>query len=277
MNVDALPVPKLYNAIGEHHIRTLCRVFGIALLVQFFLPWSSARWFTIDFATIWTLVMGAGLTTLGFLDVPALKRGHLWAITGGAAAIGLISIVALGGQLPGFVMLSVFGILGTTATVFGLFLWARQGHSALAYWIVIGGLGAVALSLLIPTGGQMPIVAMFKVFGAPAFNIVLRIFFFLLSAAFIAAGVLTLLFVVLKADKADDGWVKLMGVVFLLLIPLSLLVIGLLGMFDHGALLLAMFHVIIIAVTHIFLTIAAGIVLLDAAQSGRLKGMFGLG
>lgn len=269
MNIDALPIPKPYLAIHAKHWRTICRVVGIALAAQFFLSWGKGGWFVFDFVSMWSLIGGAGLTTLGFVTIPQLKRNHIIAIMGGVGFIGLTSALTAGG-LP-IPPMTTFGTLGMAAAVFALWRWQRNGYSQLVLFTLFGAIGSMALALLIPVMGELPLIFVFKVFGADGLNIVARIFLFLIAAGFIALAVFTVLFIALKKEDAEERWIHLFGAAWYVFIPVQYLLFGLVA---GGGGLLAFLHITVMSLSYIFLIAYAGFLLLDAKEEGGLGSFF---
>ncbi|MFT7580855.1 MAG: hypothetical protein ACI9MR_002529 [Myxococcota bacterium] len=270
MNAADLPIPKVQRTFQPSHFKTIAKVLGIALIVQWLIPLGDGMmmWNALGFGTVWALLAGIGLTVLGFVDVPALKTGHKLAIAAGIGVLGLFSIATM----PIWFYVGFFGLFGLMTLAFGLYHWARNGYSQLAFIVVCVGVGLMALSLLIPMGrGGVPIVAMFKALGGP---IMYGLFLMLTSLLYIGLAVLVVMFVILKKDKAELGIVSALANGTFLFLPVALFLIGFFGMFHGGALLLASFHFIVMVFAYSFLTLWAGVQLVELMQKGELADKF---
>jgi hypothetical protein len=98
--LPAIPlVPKMHGFFELEQAKTFMLIFGIALLAQFFLPWTGPGWFNFSAGTIWPLIVGAGFVTLSFVPGLAdkLKPNLLFLIVAGAGALGVLWSFAAGG------------------------------------------------------------------------------------------------------------------------------------------------------------------------------------
>jgi|GEM_PF-2810148 len=284
MNVDSLPVPKLYNAVHPSHIRTISRVIGVALLFQWFLPWMSVpragMMFSWDFmklagfTVIWSLLAGGALTAFGFIKPGTLKRGLMISV---GAGIGVLGIISVGAGFSPFPFSYAFPILGLTTLAFGLLQWIRHGHSQTIWIMVISGASLMLLGLLIPVGGfagfgsEMPLIAIFKAFSGGGF-ILGKIFFFLFGLVYIGIIALAVLFAILPQANAEEGWLKLLFVAVVVYLPLAYLIIGLF-MFSGGMAVFG-FHMAILCGGYMWLTLSCGTNVYEAIQDGSFKTWF---
>ncbi len=218
IQLPALPLPRIYKGFDIDNARSFCMVFGPALLLQWFLPWAGgAVWsWSTGFmgASLWSLIAGIGLTVLAFAPIPNLKTGHIFAAAAGAGIVGIAWTTASGaGPVTPFFFSSLFGMLGLAAMSASLFLWAKNGHNALNQNVLWGGVVGLGLGLLIPMGGELPLIGIFKVLGQDGINIIARIFFMLFSLAFIFLLVVLVMNVLLKGASADREQVERIGLV----------------------------------------------------------------
>lgn len=229
--LPALPlVPKLHRFFEPEQAKTFMLVFGIALLGQFLLPWSGPGWFNFSAGTIWPLIVGAGFVTLSFVPGLAdkLKSGLLFLIVAGAGTLGVLwSFATAGGP---FFWSYGLGIIGLALVCASLFLWARNGYQSIYWLLLASGLGGLALGLLIPMGGGLPIVAIFTQIGGGVLGIIAGIVSCVLCLGFIFALVLVVMNVLLKKEDADIVQVERFGstlFIAALLIPTVYGIIGL--------------------------------------------------
>ncbi len=224
-------VPKLHSFFEPEQSKTFMLVFGIALLVQWFLPWTGPvmSW-NLFGVTLWPLLAGLGFTVLSFVPGLAdqLKPNLLFLITAGVGAIGVFwSFAAAGGPVFwGYGM----GLIGLATLISGLFLWARNGYQQLYWTLVLSGLIGLVLGLLIPLGGGLPLVAIFTQIGGGALGVISGIVGMLLSLGFIFLIVLVVMNVFLKKEAADQAEVGRFGSVLFvaaLLFPLVQSIVGL--------------------------------------------------
>ena len=90
--LPALPlVPKLHRFFEPEQTKTFALIFGIALLVQSFLPWSGPGWFNFGGSGIWPMIAGVGLVVLTFVPGLAdkLPGNTFFVIAAGVGVLGL--------------------------------------------------------------------------------------------------------------------------------------------------------------------------------------------
>lgn len=211
--LPAIPLlPKLHRFFEPEQARTFMLVFGIALLAQWFIPWSGPIWSWDMFgSTLWPLLTGIGFVVLSFVPGLAanLNSNLLFLIVAGAGAIGTFwSFATAGGP---FFWGWGFGTIGVAVTCTGLFLWARNGYQQLYWTLLLSGLIAIVLGLLIPMGGGLPLIRIFTSIGDPAPHIVARIFGTLFALGYIFLIVLLVMNVFLKKEQADKTQVERFG------------------------------------------------------------------
>ncbi|MCA9518215.1 MAG: hypothetical protein KC635_24930 [Myxococcales bacterium] len=283
MNVDALPIPKLYSpaAMNPWNIKGLSKFFGIALLAVWIVPWLKVpggivwpwTYFKLGaFEAIWSLLAGGALVAVGFVKPGTLKLGHM--IVGGAG-IGFLGIVSIttGVNMPlGY----TFPLLGLLTVSISLFLWARGGHTQILWIATIVGLVFMLLGLLIPVPlfgvgpSDLPLLSIFKVFSAGAF-ILGAIFYLIFGLLYLGIMAAAVMFVVLPQKAADMGWVRLIGVVSFLYLPALYLIVGL--FFFNGFPLLGLHKIVELVVYGWLLTVGA-VSIYDAQRDGTLKSWF---
>jgi len=227
--LPALPLlPKLHSYFEVEQTKTFMKFFGIALLVQWFLPWGIG-WSWNNFgATMWPLLVGLGFTVLTFVPGLAdnLKGNLLFLIAAGAGAVGVLwSFAAAGGVFWG----AGFGAIALVTTVTALILWARNGYSQAYYMMLLSGLVGFVLALLIPIGGGLPLIRIFA-FGSGVFGILASIATIITSLAFIGLIVLLVMNVFLKKEAADKVQVERFASALFVASLLFPLVIGLFGL-----------------------------------------------
>jgi len=218
--LPALPLlPKLHTFFEVEQTKTFMKFFGIALLVQWFLPWGSLGSIKTLFswnmfgATMWPLLVGLGFTVLTFVPGLAdnLKPNLLFLIAAGAGAVGVFWSFAGAGGIGGVVAGSFwglgFGSIALVTTVAGLTLWARNGYSQANYMMVLSGLIGFVLALLIPIGGSLPIIGIFN-FLPGIWGVLGGIANIIVSLAFIGLLVLLVMNVFLKKEDADPVQVE---------------------------------------------------------------------
>ena len=218
IQLPALPLPRVYKGFDIDNVRSFCMVFGPALLVQWLLPWGGGGLWSwsgpLMGSVLWSLIAGIGLTVLAFAPIPNLKTGHIFAAAAGAGVVGIAWSTASGGvAVAPFFFNSLFGLLGLAAMSASLFLWAKNGHNALYQNVLWGGVVGLGLGLLIPIGGDLPLIGIFKVLGQDGINIIARIFFMLFSLAYIFLLVVLVMNVLLKGASADRQQVERIGLV----------------------------------------------------------------
>ncbi len=216
--LPAIPMlPKLHSFFEVEQTKTFMKFFGIALLVQWFLPWGGSAMSWNNFgATMWPLLVGVGFVVLTFVPGLAdnLKPNLLFLIAAGSGVIGVLWSFSMAGGLAGalsggFWSLG-FGSIALATTVTGLFMWARNGYQQAFYMMILGGLVGFALSLLIPFGGTLPLIGIFKFFPG-IWGVLGGIVNIILSLAFIGLLVLLVMNVFLKKEDADPEQVQRFG------------------------------------------------------------------
>ncbi|MCC6622687.1 MAG: hypothetical protein IT385_15600 [Deltaproteobacteria bacterium] len=226
--LPALPLPKIQGGLDAQNAKTFCRVFGIALVAQWFLPWGGSAWSWSMFgATLWPLLAGAALTALSFINSPSLKLGHYVYAAAGAGVVGILYSFASAGAISGlagagaanpdtlkavysFILTSswpfnAMGLVGIAAACIASFYWLRNGYSQFVFIMMIVSLSGFVLGLLIPYGGELPLIMIFKALSGP---IVPGIFFMVLSLGYLAIIVNWVLQVFLKKENADPEQVE---------------------------------------------------------------------
>jgi hypothetical protein len=163
-------------------LRAMMIIFGIALLVTFGAPWA-IRDGGMDFmwkaltagggftsAKLWPLIFGvSGLVTLlfGLLPVPTAARGVVAALIGVGAIVATLTIGGgMGGSgmpFTGWQAYAVLGglVLGST----GLLVRSAYRGAMLGRLLATIGCGAILASFLVPSGGSIPLIQMFKALG----------------------------------------------------------------------------------------------------------------
>lgn len=213
--LPALPfLPKLHTYFEVEQTKTFMKFFGIALLAQWFLPWAGGGFSWSMFgATMWPLLVGLGFVVLTFVPGLAdnLKPNLLFLIAAGAGAVGVLwSFAGTGGLIAalsgGFYAVG-FGSIALVTTVTALVLWARNGYSQAYYLMLLSGLIGFALALLIPMGGTLPLIAIFK-FLPGLWGVLGSIANIIFSLAFIGLLVLLVMNVFLKKEEADRQQVE---------------------------------------------------------------------
>jgi hypothetical protein len=224
--LPAIPlVPKMHGFFEVEQAKTFMLIFGIALLAQFFLPWTGPGWFNFSAGTIWPLIVGAGFVTLSFVPGLAdkLKPNLLFLIVAGSGALGVLWSFAAGGTGQ-FFWLGGFGLIGLATAISGLFLWARNGYQQLYWTLLLSGLIGLVLGLLIPFGGGVPLVLIFTQIGiGGALGVIAGIIGLVLCLGFIFLLVLLVMNVFLKKEAAEQEQVERFGSVLFvaaLVVPL---------------------------------------------------------
>lgn len=284
MNIDALPVPKLQNAMDPVHIRTVSKILGVALVAQWVLPWMKMGPATLmswdlmklaGFMAIWPLLAGGALLAFGFVKPGVIKRGVMVAAGAGIGVLGIFS-VATGFSI--FPFTYTFGFLGIATLAFGLLMWIRQGHSQLTWIVTIVGASMMLLGLLIPVGGmmgmgsEMPLIALFKVFSGGAGIILGSIFFFLFGLVYIAIIAGTVMFVILPQAAATEGWIKLLFNALMVFFPVAFIVTFLFA-FTDGLPLYGL-HMAVLTGAYLWLTVSCGMSVFEAVKDGSIKSWF---
>jgi len=208
--LPAIPLlPKLHSYFEVEQTKTFMKFFGIALLVQWFLPWGSGMWsWNIFGATLWPLLVGIGFTVLTFVPGVAdnLKPNLLFLIAAGCGAVGVFwSFAGAGGAM---FWTGGFGLVGLGTAVTGLILWSRNGYQQLYWTLVLSGLIGLVLALVIPFGGTLPLISIFTQIGGNIWGILGGIMGIIVALAFIGLIVLMVMNVFLKKEEADPEQVQ---------------------------------------------------------------------
>lgn len=262
--LPALPLlPKLHTFFEVDQTKTFMKFFGIALLVQWFLPWGIGWSWNMFGATMWPLLVGLGFTVLTFVPGLAdnLKGKLLFLIAAGAGAVGVLwSFATAGGLFWG----AGFGSIALVTTVTALILWARNGYSQANYMMLLSGLIGFALALLIPIGGGLPLIRIFS-FGSGLWGILGSVATIITSLAFIGLIVLLVMNVFLKKEDADQVQVERFASALYVASLLFPLVVGLLAL---PTLSLAL-HVVVIGGVFTWLTIWGLVCFFEAKNRGE--------
>jgi hypothetical protein len=162
-------------------LKTLMLVFGVLLVACFVAPWGVGEgrtlfsWslFTLDDApgkakVIPILFIATGLASvvLGAAPVPTLGRGIAAALLGAMPMLYFVLAGAMAAPGSSIEWQALVQVLGGIALLPGLVLRSRYTVSMLSRLLVTAGVVLVLLPRLIPDGGQMPLVAMFKALNA---------------------------------------------------------------------------------------------------------------
>lgn len=265
--LPALPlVPKLHSFFEPEQAKTFALVFGIALLGQFLLPGSGPGWFNFSAGTIWPLLVGVGFVVLSFVPGLAdkLKPGLFFLIVAGAGTLGVLWSFAGFAGTPYF-WFGGFGLMGLALVCSALFLWARNGFQQLYWTLLAAGIGAMALSLLIPFGFGFPLVAIFTQIGGGVLGIISGIVGCVLCLGFIFLIVLLVMNVLLKKEEADPTQVERFGSAFYILGLAVPLVVGLINI----PLFASMLHMVLTTGIFLWLTIWGMVCFFEAKERGE--------
>lgn len=266
--LPSLPlVPKLHRFLEPEQAKSLALVFGIALLVQAFLPWGLGTWINIGAGTIWPLIVGAGFVALSFVPGLAdqLKPNLFFLIVAGSGALGVLWSFAAGGLPLGLFYTVGFGLIGVATVVAGLFLWARNGYQQLYWTLVLSGLAGLFFSLVIPMGGGFPLANIFTQIGGGGMMVVGGIIGCVLSLGYIGLIVLIVLNVFLKKEAADREQVERHGNLLFVATLLFPVVQGLISL----KLAPSMIHIAIIIGCFLYLTIWGLVCFFEAKARGE--------
>lgn len=268
VTLPAIPyLPRLHAFHEPGQSTTYLRVFGLVLLIQWFIPYVVSGPYTMwswdAFGkTVWSLLAGLGFTLIGFL--PALSEmvneRLRFIIAFGAGIVGVLWSFAS----PGFYQLTGFGALGLIALTVGLFLWARNGFSGLARSLTMSGALSLVLGLLLPLNGQMPLAALFN-FGPGFWGVTSSLFYLILTLAFIAVLVLIVMNVILPGEKAKPAEVEQYGNLVFTLALLATLIPSLL----MGPMMSFGLHQFVIFASFTWLSIWGAICYLEAQARGE--------
>ena len=265
--LPALPlVPKLHSFFEPEQAKTFALVFGIALLAQFLLPGSGPNWFTFNAASIWPLLVGVGVVVLSFVPGLAdkLKPNLFFLIVAGAGVLGVLwSFAGLAGT-P-FFWFGGFGLIGLATAVTSLFLWKRNGYQQLYWTLLLSGLIGMVLSLLIPLGYGLPLVAIFTQIGGGALGVISGIISLVLCLGFIFLLVLLVMNVLLKKEEADPEQVERFGSALYILALAIPFVVSLINL----PMFATMLHFIVVTGIFLWLTIWGLVCLFEARAKGE--------
>jgi hypothetical protein len=191
-------------------LRKMMIVFGLILVATVVLPLSfdpmTFMWKVLTTAApmeakLWPLVLAAGgflALLFGLLPVPTTARGIV------AAIVGILPFVLImtmgspgmggGSALPfrGWMMYVLFAgiILGPP----GLLLRSKYRGSGMSRVLTLIGCGAIIALFVIPQGGEIPLIGLFKAFGnAGAGKVLVSLVFMLALFAAAALGLLVTL------------------------------------------------------------------------------------
>lgn len=270
--LPALPlVPKLHSFFEIEQAKTFMKIFGIALVAQFFLPHSGPGWFSFSFGMLWPLIVGVGFLVLAFVPGLAdqLHPKLLYLIAAGSATLGILFSFA-GGAGSQFFWIGGFGALGLVSTCSGLFLWARNGYQQLYWTLVLSGLISLTLALLVPFAGGLPLIMIFAQittgFGGflGVMLLLAGIIGCVLCLGFIFLLVLLVMNVLLKKEEADQDQLERFGA--------ALFIFGLVIPFVYALLSLALFatflHVLVIVGIFMWLAIWGTVCFFEAQAKG---------
>jgi|GEM_PF-2001351 len=267
--LPALPLPRVFNGLESENAKSFAMLFGPLLLVQWLLPWGGGAWsWNMMGATLWSLIAGIGLTVLAFAPLAGLKKGHIFAACAGSGLVGVLWTTAATASPAQPFFINMFGMLGLVVAVSALFLRARNGEKALFTNLLWAGVVLFGLALFIPTGGQLPLIMIFKMLGVSSLNIVGRIFFMLLSLGFIFLLVLVVMNVLLKGSDAEAEQVERSALVILLYPFVALFLIGFFSFFDMFGVAM---HTLIVLGTFGFLSIFGLVNVIE--HTGRGQGL----
>jgi hypothetical protein len=153
-------------------LRALMIAAGAVLLASFAAPWSLAggaefSWDRIAAAEtthgrlVPLLMAASGLVAVVLAIAPVVTAGRGLA----AAAVGVVSAVAVAATAPDVEWRSIATAVGLIALVAGLLLRSQYRSALVARLVVTGGAVAVILPWLLPTGGIVPIGLALSVLG----------------------------------------------------------------------------------------------------------------
>ncbi len=259
-------VPKLHSFFEPEQSKTFMLVFGVALLVQWFLPWSGPMMSWDAFGmTLWPLLAGLGFTVLSFVPglKDQLKPNLLFIITAGAGTLGVLWSFAAGGSH--LFWASGLGLIGLASAITGLFLWARNGFSQLYWTLLLSGLIGLGLGLVVPLGGGIPLVAIFTQIGGGLLGVLSGIVGLVLCLAFIALIVLVVMNVFLKKENADLAEVARFGSVFFIAALAIPVVQGIVGLPALSSIL----HLVVTTGIFLWLTVWGLVCFFEAKARGE--------
>jgi len=265
--LPALPlVPKLHSFFEPEQAKTFALVFGIALLVQFCLPWSGPDWFNFSAGAIWPLLVGVGFVALSFVPGLAdkLKPSLFFLIVAGAGTLGVLWSFAGFAGTPMF-WFGGFGLIGLATAITALFLWSRNGFQQFYWTLLAGGIGGMAISLLIPFGYGFPLVGIFTQIGGNVLGIISGIVSMVLCLGFIFLIVLLVMNVLLKKDAADPVQVERFGSALYIAALAIPLVVGLISLQGFASAI----HLVLVTGIFLWLTIWGMVCFFEARERGE--------
>jgi hypothetical protein len=169
------PAPRAPVAHGEpwgESLKTLMLVFGVLLIACFVAPWAVQPGETIfswslfaaevpvSYKMVPILFLATGILSvlLGALPLSMMTRGFA------AAGIGLAPIV-FQSVAPSFQWRELLGLVGAATLVAGLLVRSHYTGELIGRLLATVGAVCVFLQVLIPVGGQVPLVALFQGIG----------------------------------------------------------------------------------------------------------------
>jgi hypothetical protein len=156
-------------------LRTIMLVFGVLLVACFVAPWKVNPGQTIFSWTILgseapaslkilpILLAGTGILSvfLGALPIATLPRGF-------AAALIGFGPMLYGAVAPPFAWQELLGVVGAVTLVSGLLVRSHYTDAGIGRVMATIGAVCVLVPLLVPEGGQVPLLIAFKMLGANA-------------------------------------------------------------------------------------------------------------
>jgi len=265
--LPALPlVPKLHSFFEPEQAKTFALVFGIALLGQFLLPGSGSGWFVFNAGAIWPLLVGVGFVVLSFVPGLAdkLKPNLFFLIVAGSGTLGVLWSFAGFVGTP-FFWFGGFGLIGLATAITALFLWSRNGYQQLYWTLLVSGLAGLVLSLLIPFGYGLPLVAIFTQIGGGVLGIISGIISLVLCLGFIFLIVLLVMNVLLKKEEADATQVERFGSALYILALAIPLVVSLINL----PMFASMLHIVLVTGIFLWLTIWGLVCFFESRAKGE--------
>jgi hypothetical protein len=154
-----------------HLLGTLLLVLGIGLVACFVLPWQIGEEVMFSWSAVASSpgvqkltplligITGVCGVVLGLLPLATVVRGIA------AAALGALPMMLQALVINGFSVAGLFGFLGTLALVSGLLLRSEYQAALLPRVLTTVGVVLFLLVLLVPSDGQVPLVAHVKAVG----------------------------------------------------------------------------------------------------------------
>ena len=170
-----MQAPRRASAHGEpwsEPLKTLMLVFGVLLIACFVAPWSvlpgqtTFSWtllgaelpVSIKIMPLLFIVTGVLSVLLGAVPLATMGRGFA------AAGIGLAPIL-YGSVAPAFDWRELIGLIGAVTLISGLLVRSHYTGEMIGRLLATIGAVCVLLQVLIPVGGAVPLVEMFKAVG----------------------------------------------------------------------------------------------------------------